>query len=196
MRGAAKLVVLSADDCLLAAGGQLLRGEKPVSRSNRDRVRRRPPDHRRRQRADRELRLRRSRTTGSPRSAAAARCTVPAGAAHVDLTGKTVMPTHGRSARPYRLPEHRRRHDVEGDLHAREPDRSSAAPRLSRRRRGGEHRRPGRPLRHARRPHRLGRRAAAGARRGHAGRGAVPHRRRRHGVAGRGRAGPPCRGST
>ena len=57
---------------------------------------------------------------------------VPAGAAHVDLTGKTVMPTHDRPARPFRIPERSRRDDVEGNLHAREPHRSSAAPRLSR----------------------------------------------------------------
>ena len=96
----------------------------------------------------------------------------------------------GRSARPLRLSESAQRHDVEGQLHPRQSDRPSAAPRLFRRRRRRRRRRSGRPLRHERRTHRLGRRAAETARRSRAEHAAVQDRRSRHGVSGRGRARP------
>src|SRR6266566_3231509 len=77
---------------------------------------------------------------------------IPAGAAHVDLTGKTVMPALI---------------DVQGLLHARESDRPSGAPRVQRRGRNRRHWRPRGPFRSAWRKNELGRRSLAGPQRSH-----------------------------
>ncbi len=78
---------------LLVAAGLLL--ARPTRRRTasprRDGVRRRAADQRRRQR-HREFGVRRAKATASLRSAAAPTCRSPAGAARVDLTGKTVIP--------------------------------------------------------------------------------------------------------
>ena len=114
------------------------------------------------QRADRERRVRRRRRAASRQVGRAADVKVPAGAARVDLTGKTVMPaiidTHTHLS-----------HDARG------AHRRPAAPRLLRRRRGDEPR-PGRRRRCRSRC----------ARETHSGRRALPHRGPRHHDAGAG----------
>src|ERR1019366_6282177 len=115
---------------------------------------------------------------------------VPAGAAHVDLTGKTVMPTmtdlHGHFGFQ-NVPE--------GTMSKATFTRENLIDHLERLAyhgvgvRGSRHRGPDRPIGPARRPHQLGRCAVALARGGHPERGAVSHRRRRDVLAGRGSAG-------
>ena len=64
----------------------------------------------------------------------------------------TLVDLHGH----YGFQNSRARDDVEGQLHARQSDRPSAAACLLGRRRGGRRRRSGRPLRSERRTHRTG----------------------------------------
>ena len=98
---------------------------------------------------------------------------VPAGAARVDLTGKTVMPTmvdlHGHVGF---------QNVAEGTMSKEtftrdESDRSPGASRVQRGRRRHRRRRPDQPFRPARRPDELGRRAVAGAGRNRSRCGAV-----------------------
>ncbi len=113
----------------------------------------------------------------------------PAGAARVDLSGKTVMPTlvdmHGHFGFQ-NIPA--------GTMSKETFTRANLIDHLQRLAFHGVGAVVGvgdlaRPLRHAWRPHRMGRRPAAAARGGRARRRAVPHLRRRHGVAGIGRPG-------
>ena len=105
--------------------------------------RRRPPDHWRRRVIENSAFVVEGNYVSSP----------PAAARRVGAEGRRARrphrqdrdADHDRSARPSRLPERCRRHDVEGHVHPRQPDRSPAAARLSRRRRRGRRRRPGRP---------------------------------------------------
>ena len=121
---------------------------------------------------------------------------VPAGAARVDLTGKTVMPTkvdlHGHIGY---------QHDWDGTMAKEYFTRENlidhlAAPRVLRHQRHDRHRRPGRSIGSARWADGMGRRAVEGAQRDHAGRGAVQDRRPRHRLAGRRRQRPSRREPT
>ena len=64
---------------------------------------------------------------------------VPAGAARIDLTGKTVMPGNRRRSRPSRVSRCRHRKTIEGEFYARELHRSPRALRLPWHRRDHQH---------------------------------------------------------
>ena len=140
-------------------------------------IRRRAAHRRRRQRRRSRTPRSSSKATHSRGSARKGERQPPAGARRVDLTGKTVMPALIDGHNHIGLVNEKDGSNSKANYTPREPDRSAAALRLLRRRRGDEHGARGRSG--------AGLRAA---RRGDPERGALPH--------GRARASPatPMRG--